>query len=215
MNFRGLCTSLLTSSEAILLLFSRHEMNTGVCCVFLFFFAPQKLPDLWCCRAAWTLVGVEVYAAGGRAGEGWEVDRDEERHLNLINPLFFFSHPLGQCQQLEEPGKSERCELWEQPTPTGEGEKKKFKKEASVYITAKVSVCIISYKSARLPKGKEKSVPRLLSELLKRTSPVVITVNIMLSYLSEYYELMFYWGVSYSQLALGWSSLQVCWRGKS
>lgn len=112
---------------------------------FCFFFAPQKLPDLWCCRAAWTLVGVEVYAAGGRAGEGWEVDRDEERHLNLINPLFFyflfFSHPLGQCQQLEEPGKSKRCELWEQPTPTGEGEKKKISKR-SVCLYYSQSVCL-------------------------------------------------------------------------
>ena len=155
--------------------------------------------------------------AGGqaRAGRWIETRSGTWTSLTLCFFIFFFSHPLGQCQQLEEPGKSERCELWEQPTPTGEGEKKKFKKEASVYITAKVSVCIISYKSARLPKGKEKSVPRLLSGLLKRTSPVVITVNIMLSYLSEYYELMFYWGVSYSQLALGWSSLQVCWRGKS
>lgn len=168
---------------------------------FSFFFFPSETPWSLVLQGSlnsswrWGLCGRQ---AGCRAGRRLGAGRWIETRSGIWTSLTlccFFSYPLGQCQQLEEPGKSERCELWEQPTPTGEGEKKKIKKEASVYITAKVSVCIISYKSAWLPKGEEKSVPRLRSASLKRTSPVVITVNIILSYLSEYYELMFYWGV--------------------
>ena len=127
-------------------------MNTEVCNVFFFFFFPSETPWSlvlqgslnsswrwgWCGRQAGRQADGR---AGGQAVGGWEVDRDEERHLNLINPLFFFfSYPLGQCQQLEEPGKSERCELWEQPTPTGEGEKKKKKKSVCLYYSQ--SVCL-------------------------------------------------------------------------
>lgn len=65
--------------------------------------------------------------------------------MDLINPLFFL-YSLGQCQQIEESGKSDH---YVGTTTTG-------KNKASVYITAKMSVCIISYKAAWLPKGKKK-----------------------------------------------------------
>lgn len=65
--------------------------------------------------------------------------------VDLINPLFFL-YSLGQCQQIEESGKSDH---YVGTTTTG-------KNKAPVYITTKMSVCIISYKAAWLPKGKKK-----------------------------------------------------------
>lgn len=114
---------------------------------FSFFFFPSETPWSLVLQGSlnsswrWGLCGRQ---AGCRAGRRSGAGRWIETRSGIWTSLTlccFFSYPLGQCQQLEEPGKSERCELWEQPTPTGEGEKKKNKKR-SVCLYYSQSVCL-------------------------------------------------------------------------
>lgn len=77
----------------------------------------HRLPALCCCRAAWTLVTDELDAAGSKAGAGWscgkEEEKDEEQHLNPINPVVFLFSSSYSFGQLEGAAKKEHHELWE------------------------------------------------------------------------------------------------------
>lgn len=121
--------------------------------------------------------------AGAGWSCGWEVERDEERHLDFINPLFFI-YSLGQCQQLEESGKIKHYELWELHL---------LEKKKSVSLYYSQSVCLYYILQVGVaPKRQREVCPLTALCIAKENKHHCDNCKYYVIIPSEYYEFMFY-----------------------
>lgn len=122
----------------------------------------------------------------GGGGSRWWVTAVARRWKEIrgstwtsLTLCFFFFYSLSQCQQLDGFGSSEHYEPWNNTY---------WKKH--LFVLQPKCLFVLYVTSWR---ASQKAKWSLHSAMLKRTSITVITVTIILSYLSEYCGFIFYW----------------------